>query len=212
MWLKVLVPIVLKFQWHQTFLPQLWTANLNSSKFCFSGILVHCCNIFLLPYCFCCSTSRFQRCHRWGLSVLVRCSSCRRGKFLNLFHWCLKNQIIMRFVDQFWYIRKMEVVIIEKIILLVSAYTLSRPCNSWVNFKKPMQKRYINKTNSNIKILIKIGKIFHYAEFERGHVECATHIRLDLHTSNVLCILIQIVGHWPQNRKKYSGLQTSVSS
>lgn len=110
--------------------PNLSASTLNGKFkfkqiFVFSGILVHCCNIFLLPYCFCCSTSRFQRCHRWGLSVLVRCSSCRRGKFLNLFHWCLKNQIIMRFVDQFWYIRKMEVVIIEKIILLVSAYTLS---------------------------------------------------------------------------------------
>ena len=51
-----------------------------------------------------------------------------------------------------------------------------------------------------MKLVIKIGKIFHYAEFERAHVECAMH-RLDLHTSNVLCILIQIVGHWPLNRK-----------
>ena len=34
-------------------------------------------------------------------------------------------------------------------------------------------------------MVIKIGKIFHYAEFERAHVECAMH-RLDLHTSNVL--------------------------
>ena len=49
-------------------------------------------------------------------------------------------------------------------------------------------------------MVIKIGKIFHYAEFERAHVECAMH-RLDLHTSNVLCILIQIVGHRPLNRK-----------
>ena len=68
----------------------------NSSQFLISGILVHCCNIFLLPYCFCCSTSRFQRCHRWGLSVLVRRSSCRRGK-LKPIYWSTLNQKICEF-------------------------------------------------------------------------------------------------------------------
>ena len=68
----------------------------NSSQFLISGILVHCCNIFLLPYCFCCSTSRFQRCHRWGLSVLVRRSSCRRGK-LKPIYWSTLNQKIYEF-------------------------------------------------------------------------------------------------------------------
>ena len=85
----------------------------NSSKFLISGILVHCCNIFLLPYCFCCSTGRFQRCHRWSLSVLVRRSSRRRGKlkstYLSMYIKLEYTYISLRFATSLPLLRTIKI-------------------------------------------------------------------------------------------------------